>query len=212
MILPFEVFIRSLLSILIFFLSTQAFASGDLRLTFGRVFGSSDELNEGIPSGAKLQGINVIGMDLIGNPVFLGGLGAGFRVEDFSSRADQGSDEHSFNTSALSLLLNYRIINTGIYAGPILALGLITDSKIERAINGETKKEYTADKNTLGSLGFEGGAKLGFLGVGAEAGLLYLKAEDFRDKDGNLYMNTQGQNRVANYKNPYIKLHLGLSF
>lgn len=169
-------------------------------------------MNESIPTEVQLKGLNVIGLDLLGNPVFLGGFGAGFRIEDFNSRAKDGANEYSFSMSALSFLLNYRFINTGVYAGPIVALGMVTDAKIERAINGETKKEYAASKTTLASLGFEGGAKLGLLAVGAEAGMLLLKAEDFQDKDGNYYYNSQGQKRVANYKNPYIKLHLGLSF
>ncbi len=203
--------LKVLLIMLLF--CTQALAGLQLRMNIGKAFGDPESLNEALPDGLQLQGLTLFGFDILANPVAFGGFGAGLRFDNYTNNEKKEGNEFSYNAAVLSLLVNYRFINTGLYAGPIVGIGLGHDAEVDSKINSSTKSTYKADNNRSFTIGAEGGAKLGILVLGGELGYLYLKSTGLKDGNGSHLTNLEnGNKKNANFSGPYMRLQVGMGF
>lgn len=197
----------------LFLLPLAAQATVDFRLNMGRTFSNPESLNEGIPEKVHISGLNNIGFDLLTNPSFLpGGLGFGLRFDSFQTAQKEGDNELSYSGSSFIFLMNYRLINTGAYAGPILGIGIGNNGKIEAQLNGNPKTTYETDEIRAVSLGIEGGMKIVTLMFGGEVGYQYYNAKNFIDGNGNTFRDSTGAPKAGDLSGMYIKVSCGFSF
>jgi hypothetical protein len=182
-------------------------------MSLGRNFSDPSSLNENIPSALKLNGLTLLGFDVLGNPQGLNGFGGGLRFDNFSKNKKDASDVYSFNAAILTALLNYRLTNAGTYYGPILGIGMAHNSELESKINNSASTTYTAQKNMSYSLGAEGGWHVGHLALGGEIGYMSLKAKNFKsESDSYLTNSSNGNLKSANFSGIYYRFQIGMRF
>jgi hypothetical protein len=97
------------------------------------------------------------------------GLGFGVRYENLGFKLSQGGLEFKTSTTRTALLVNYRLINTLLYLGPIFSYGL-SHSNNMTVESTSLKADMTPDSSASYTAGIEVGAKLAGFMVGAEAG------------------------------------------
>jgi hypothetical protein len=110
------------------------------------------------------------------------GVGFGVRYENLGFKLSQGGLEFKTSTSRTALVVNYRIINTLLYLGPLLTYG-VSHSNNMTVESGATKADLTPESSSSYSAGLEAGAKLGGFMVGAEAGYQSLMWKGMADKN-----------------------------
>lgn len=205
-----ERILRIFLFLLLIPLTAQS--SADFRLNLGRTFSNPASLNEGLPEQIHISGLSNIGFDLLVNPAFLLGAGLGMRFDSFQTSKQEGDNEISYSGSTFAMLLNYRIINTGVYVGPILGLGLGNSGNVELQLGGANKTKYEAEKIRAISMGVEGGARVSALVFGGEFGYQYYKAKNLMDGNGNYLRNSMGEPKEGDLSGLYMKVSCGFSF
>ena len=182
-------------------------------MSLGRNFSDPSSLNENIPSALKLNGLTLLGFDVLGNPQGLNGFGGGLRFDNFSKNKKDASDVYSFNAAVLTALLNYRLVNSGTYYGPILGIGMAHNCELESKINSSSSTTYIAQNNMSYSLGAEGGWHVGHLAVGGELGYMSLKAKNFKTETDTYLTNTSNGNlKSANFSGIYYRFQIGMRF
>lgn len=182
-------------------------------MSLGRNFSDPASLNENIPSGLKLNGLTLVGFDVLANPQGLNGFGFGLRFDNFSKNKKDASDVYSFNSAILSALLNYRIVNSGNYYGPIVGIGMAHNSEIESKINSPSSTTYIAQNNMSYSLGAEGGWHIGHLALGGEVGYMSLKAKNFKSETETYLVNSNNGNlKNADFSGIYYRFQIGMRF
>lgn len=197
--------------ILLFPFAAQA--TVDFRLNLGRTFANPKSLNEGLPEMIHISGLSNIGFDLLVNPSFLpGGLGGGLRFDSYQTSQKEGDNEISYSGSSFTMLINYRLINTVFYAGPILGIGIGNSAKIETQLNGDPKTGYESEQIRVVTLGIEGGARVATLAFGGEMGYQYYKGKEFIDGNGNYFRDSSGVPKEADLGGMYLKVSCGFSF
>jgi hypothetical protein len=193
-----------LTGLLVSFASTQAHALVDVRLTYG-LLGSKPDMNAmfpgspvGLPDVAPTYGL---GADIIVSPPFVP-LGVGLRYENMGVTASSSGNEFKADYTRSSLLVNYRIIDTLLYLGPIFSYGLSHSGEIKATQPGKTS---TWGSNSISSysLGLEAGAKLIGFRVGAEAGYQDFRWKDATDTTGG------GTKQDINMSGTYAKITVG---
>lgn len=188
-------------------------ASVDFRLIFGKQWINPETLNEGMPEDLKVKSTNNLGFDLVINPSFLPiGLGMGARFESFSNTEKDNGYNLGVDASRLSMLINYRLINTGIYVGPIATYGLGHETKIKTNYGVASETEFTANKVSSFTIGAEAGARILTLLMGGELGYMRYVGSELMDGNGNYYMNSTGVKRDATLSGMYFKMLCGFSF
>ncbi|MFZ4712079.1 MAG: hypothetical protein ACOYL6_00070 [Bacteriovoracaceae bacterium] len=203
---------RLILFFSLLFASVTAQATVDVRMGFGHTWGDPASLNENIPAGLQMKGLNILGFDIIGNPMGLAGFGGGLRFDNFSKIKKDAGDEYSFRSSVLTALLNYRVINNSVYAGPIIGIGMAHSTDLKSKIGG-TGTSYNAEKNRSFSLGAEGGIHIGHLALGGEFGYIHFKSRDFKDDSGGFLVNTDtGNKKNAGFSGTYMRFLVGIRF
>lgn len=157
----------------------------EARVTYGLLASSPDlksvDVSSGagtIPSAAANYGIGADALVII--PIL--GLGAGLRYENLGFKVSSNGFDYKTTTTRTAVLLNYRIINTLIYLGPIFSYGL-SHSNNMTASYGANSADLSPDSSTSYTAGLEGGIKLGGLMLGAEAGYQSFKWSKMKDKN-----------------------------
>lgn len=204
---------RIFLFIAVFLLPLATQATVDFRLNLGRTFSNPDSLNEGLSERLHISGLSNIGFDLLINPLFLpGGLGFGMRFDSFQTAQKDGNDEFSYSGSSFSMLVNYRLINTGFYAGPLIGIGVGNSAKVETVFGSAPKTTYEAGKIRNISFGVEGGARVTSLVFGGEFGYQYYNVKNFMDGNANYLTNSMGTPKEGDLSGLYMKISCGFSF
>lgn len=184
----------------------SAHALFEARLTYG-VLGSKPDLASiyngatAVPAIAPNAGIGFDAIFVV--PVV--GIGGGLRYENMGFNASSSGLEYKSQVTRTSLIVNYRLIDTVMYLGPIATLGMSHSNNIKWTdSNSGTKADFTPDSASSYSLGLEAGVGLlGFL-VGAEAGYQNMKWNRVKDSTGTITSTPD-----LDMSGTYIKLVLG---
>lgn len=147
---------------LIGLLPLSSYALVEARLGYG--VNTFDDDDYGVSEMQKMRGLN---LDVIIQPPLITDLGLGLRYEVMGYDIKPGGDA---DLDRLSFLVNYRIIDTLMYVGPIATVGIKTDLDVNYGgadISYDDKLNYT--------LGVEGGVHLGLISIGGEFGKMFAK-------------------------------------
>ena len=139
----------------------------------------NDQLQREGGSSLDLDSADNFNIDALVNiPLLPIGFGLRYEIlsQDKSSVLNGISSSYDLDVKDISLLVNWRIIDTLVYVGPIISIGIPSaDFKLSSA--SENINESLSGDNLSFSLGAEAGVKLkGFI-LGAEAGYKSLKIE-----------------------------------
>lgn len=194
------------------FCSIQAQALlGELRLTYGNTAGEPKDFNNAyfnFQDGPNISGQTYTGIDAIAMLPMVP-IGVGLRLENTSFNKTEFNEQVDFSIARTALLINYRIINTGFYFGPIVSYGISHAFDFKIPLDPDV---FTAGKQTSLGYGVEGGLKLGLFRLGLELGQLSQVFSDLKDINGAI-PNKNGLNiSELNFGGTYYKLHIGVGF
>lgn len=180
---------KNLLAVILIILVTlgvehQARALVEARVSYGLLAGSPDLTQltiSGAPTAPSAASNYGVGADiLVILPVI--GLGGGLRYENLGFKVSNSGLEYKTTTSRTALVLNYRLINTLMYLGPIFTYGLSHTNNMTVSYNGSSA-DISPDNSSSYSGGLEAGVKLGGFLLGAEAGYESFKWNKMTDKN-----------------------------
>jgi hypothetical protein len=188
------------------FASFDAQALVEARLTYG-LLGSQPNL-AALYSGAPASLPTVtptygIGADLLISPPLMS-WGAGVRYENMGVSATSGATEFKADYTRTALLLNYRIIDTLLFLGPIASYGLSHSGNIKALQSGTETSNWSSTSISSYSIGLEAGVKLIGFRLGAEAGY-----EDFRWKGATDSLGSVATAQDINMSGTYAKILVG---
>lgn len=193
--------------------SASAHAIIELRAGYGLNIVNPDKMNALHSSYNASKVPNLAGFNLdamVSLPAIP--IGFGFRYESMSAEGNGTSAVGEYKYSAAftrtSLLVNYRLIDTLIYVGPISSIGIVNNAEYSNDVSG-VKSKYSAEGSTF-SIAAEGGAKLGTLVLGGELGYLFADFGNGRRNGGDLMFESQSV--ALDYSGPYFKLMAGVGF
>jgi hypothetical protein len=184
--------------------SQPAHALFEARLTYG-LLGSNPDLGAMFNTGASLPSLTPtygLGADVIVSPPFFP-IGFGLRYESMGVTASSSGNDFKANYTRTALLVNYRLIDTLLFLGPIFSYGLSHSGEIKVVQNGTETSNFSSSNMTSYSAGLEAGVKLVGLRLGAEVGY-----EDFRWKDAK-DSHSNAANQDINMSGTYAKVLLG---
>jgi hypothetical protein len=161
----------------------KALAIFDLKVGYGTLASKPDLL--GFYTGAATMPATVptvgLTMDAIVTiPVI--GIGGGIRTEDMKISYDSDVLGISNSFKRTSLILNYRLLNTVIYLGPIFTLGVNHSNELKIASGGSDLSKIKSSNVSSYTAGIEAGASLIGLTAGAELGVMNMKYKDATDE------------------------------
>lgn len=190
----------------------QAFGLLEVRGTYGMNLINPEALSTQMPAFSDLTGFGVDA--IVSLPVFPIGIGVrGERLTSTKSATVQGYYA-SLNTtlSRLALLVNFRIINTGIYLGALGTLGFLHNATYSHNSDlfGGASGDLASNSASTTSVGIEGGLHLMDLILGGEIGYMMGSSRTF-EKDGVL-LTFGGKAVELTYNGPYLKAHVGYDF
>ena len=195
----------------IVFLATTMFANSASALLEARVgyellnIKGINNQDDNLPSTSNLSGLTADGLVILSDYV------VGLRYEALSGKKSTGTYEVEAKLNRASLVLGYRLWDTGLYFGPIATVGVL--STLNYKTRSASLVEYKNDKMTLG-LGFEGGVHLLGLLVGGEIG--YLSANmgnlKFKDGGGEATGAMNAQKMPADLSGMYARVLVGFAF
>lgn len=186
-------------------ISAPAHALFEARLTYG-LLASSPDLSPIFPGQSSTPAVAPtygLGADvLISPPLFP--IGFGVRYENMGVDATSNGLEFKANYTRTALLVNYRLIDTLLFLGPIFSYGLSHSGEIKALVNSTETANFSSTKISSYSAGIEAGVKLIGFHVGAEAGYEDFRWKESHDKTGNI---TTDQD--INLSGTYFKVLLG---
>lgn len=131
-------------------------------------------------------------------------VGFGLRYENQAIDASTSTLKFETSFTRTSLILNYRLIDTLLFVGPIFTYGLSDSTSLKFTTTGGTPvSNYTAGSTSSYSIGLEAGVKLLTFLVGGEVGYLDYRWKDSRDSVGT------GGTKDINMSGSYIKVLFG---
>lgn len=197
---------RNLVLLLCLLGFSSAHALVEARLTYGAL-GSKPDLTAiysgatAVPAVAPNVGIGFDALFIV--PVI--GIGGGIRYENLGFNASSGSLEYKSQATRTSVIVNWRLINTVMYLGPIATVGMSHTNNIKWT-EGANSTDFSPDTTSSYSVGLEAGVSLlGFL-VGAEAGYQNMKWNKVKDSTG-----TFAGTPDLDMSGSYMKVILGFS-
>lgn len=131
-------------------------------------------------------------------------FGFGVRYENQAIEASTAALKMETSFTRTSLLLNWRLIDTLLFVGPIFTYGLSDSTNLKFSAAGVPVSNYTAGSTTSYSIGLEAGVKLLTFLVGAEVGMM-----DYRWKDSRDSVGTVSGNKDINMSGSYAKVLFG---
>lgn len=179
-------------------ISTPAHAIFEARLTYGLLASSPtlEPLFTGSPTLPTVAPTYGLGADAIVSPPLFP-IGFGIRYENMGVDASSNGIEFKANYTRTALLLNYRIVDTLLFLGPIFSYGVSHSGDIKAIQNGSETANFGSTKISSYSAGIEAGVKLIGFHVGAEVGYQDFRWNDAVDKTGNVA--TQDINMSGSY-------------
>lgn len=195
----------NLLPILLLFFTQPSMALFEVRAGYGALSSNPDissfysGATSNIPSAAPNAGLT---LDAVFNIPFVG-LGAGIRSENMKISYDSSALGIENELKRNALIINYRILNTLIYLGPIFTYGLSHSNGLKLTSGSSTLADVSSSKVTSYSLGLEAGASLLGLMVGAEVGTMQMKYQDAKDSVNPSEIHD------LNMSGPYAKVFIG---
>ncbi len=190
--------IKQWILILCLFGFGSAHALVEARLTYGALASKPDlsSIYNGtstVPAVAPNAGIGFDALFIV--PVI--GIGGGLRYENLGFNASQGSLNYKSQLTRTSVIVNYRLINTVMYLGPIFTLGMSHSGSIKWS-EGNTATNFSPDSIASYTAGLEAGVgMLGFV-VGAEAGYQNMKWNRVKDST-NTFTGTPNLDMSGTY-------------
>jgi hypothetical protein len=184
---------------------------GDFRLTYGSTSGAPEDYNKAyydFADGPKISSQNYLGADAI-LMLPLVPFGFGLRYEAAKQDLTEFAEKTEYAIDRTSIVLNYRLINTGIYVGPIATYGI--SHRLAFAIPTDPEV-ITAGKSQSYSVGLEAGVKLGLFRLGFEAGQMTMIFSDLRDSGGAIPNKNGLDINELNFSGSYYKAHFGFGF
>ena len=161
--------------------------------------------DDNLPSTNNLTGLTADGLVILSDYVI------GLRYENLSGKKTSGSNEIEAKFNRTSVVLGYRLWDTGLYFGPIATVGVL--STLNYKTRSAAPVEYKNEKMTLG-LGIEGGVHLLGLLVGGEIGYLSANMGNLKYKgtgaEATGAMNAQKM--PADLSGVYARVLVGLAF
>jgi hypothetical protein len=184
--------------------ATPAQALIEARVTYGLLASKPDlaPLYTGAPTLPAVAPTYGLGADVIVSPPLFS-LGAGLRYESMGLNVTSGAVEFKANYSRSAILINYRLIDTLLFVGPIFTYGISHSGEIKAIQNGTETANMTSDKITSYTIGIEAGVKLIGFHLGAEAGMEDFRWKGAHDKTGNI------ADQDINMSGSYAKILLG---
>ncbi|WP_413290304.1 hypothetical protein [Bdellovibrio sp. HCB337] len=179
-------------------LSAPAHAIFEVRATYGLLASKPDlaPLFTGSPSLPTIAPTYGLGADAIISPPLFS-MGFGVRYENMGVEASSSGIEFKANYSRTALLLNYRLIDTLLFLGPIVTYGISHSGEVKAIQNGTETGVFSSDKITSYSVGLEAGVKLIGFHLGAELGYQDFRWKNATDSTGNVA--TQDINMSGSY-------------
>ncbi len=209
----------TMLGFLVLFLNSQAAKAiveirGGYAINSGVASGFNSNFNNSalctIATCKGLMGSAGLTGDVIFSPPLLKiGIGARYQSLSSSISLPLSSGDFKYTNNRLAVLVNYRLINTLVYFGPIATYGLSHTTNMNYSIAGFSA-DYTPDTNSSYSLGVEGGIKLGLFTVGTELGVLSLTSQNFKTK--SLATLPVSNNFDVSMSGPYVNVLVGVAF
>lgn len=194
----------SLISLLVLFFAQPSMALFEVRAGYG-ILSSKPDLtgfytgtSSNVPTAAPNAGLTLDAVVTIP----LVGLGAGLRMENMNIKYESDVMTIQNQLTRNALIVNYRLINTLVYLGPIFTYGLSHTNKIKMSSGGSDISNISSDKVSSYSIGLEGGASLLGLMVGAEAGTMTM---NYKDATDSITAKVHDLNMSGNY----VKVFLG---
>jgi hypothetical protein len=170
----------------------------EARLTYGAL-GSKPDLatiyngTTSVPAVAPNMGVGFDALFIV--PII--GIGGGIRYENLGFTASSGGLEYKSQATRTSLLVNWRLIDTIMYLGPIASVGMAHTNSMKWS-EGSNRAEFSPGASESLTVGLEGGVGLlGFL-VGAEAGYQSMKWKSMKDSTGT-FTNTPDLDMSGTY-------------
>lgn len=185
-------------------ISAPAHALFEARLTYG-LLGSKPDLSPVFPGQSSIPAVAPtygLGADVIVSPPLFP-IGFGMRYENMGVAATTGGLEFKANYTRTALLVNYRLIDTLLFLGPIFSYGISHSGEIKALTNSTETANFSSSKISSYSMGLEAGVKLIGFHVGAEAGYEDFRWKEAHDKTGNL------ADQDINLSGSYVKVLLG---
>lgn len=148
-----------------------------------------------------------IGADaLIKVPLFTHGFGLGIRYENLGFTANTDTISSKASMTRTAVLINYRLIDTLVFLGPIASFGLSHSGNFSITESGTKIADFTGGSISSYSVGIEAGVKLIAFNIGAEVGYIDEKWKGATSQLGS------GSTNDINLSGNYGKIHLGFSF
>lgn len=191
----------SLTSLFVFLFAQSSMALFEVKLGYGAL-NSKPKLSQfyagDIPSAAPNAGLT---FDAIAT-IPLVGIGGGLRYENMNIGYDSSTIDVKNEMKRTALILNYRIINTLLYLGPILTYGLNHSNEIKLSASGVDLNKISSSSVTSYSAGLEAGVSLvGFM-VGAELGNMWMNYKNAKD-------SITSQTHDLDMSGTYLKVFVG---
>lgn len=182
-------------------LGYQAKALVEIKAGYGTLASGANvkDFQSSAPSGVPLLGLTLDGIVTV--PVV--GIGGGLRLEDLKIGYDANSIDVESKLTRTSLIVNYRLINTLLYLGPIVTYGLSHTNNISMEALGTKVNDIKSTSVSSYSIGLEAGAKLVGFQVGGELGYMDLRYKDAKDSIG-------GGTHDINMSGNYLKIFVGI--
>lgn len=168
-------------------ISHSSFALVELRLNYG-LLTSNPDLRNATTSTATLPSVSAasgLGGDFFISPPGTD-FGFGARIEKLTSSIGDSTLKFDSELSRTAALINYRLINTLLFTGPVFTYGLSHSGSFKSIVNGVTITDFSPGSASSYSLGWELGVKLLTFRIGAEVGYESLKWTNCTDAKGAL--------------------------
>ena len=191
--------------------TSNAHALIELKGGYSFVMSNPNDINAVNPAAPKTGTLNALSVDAMASVPMMP-VGLGVRYETITAKNTKTTNDSSVNWTRVSILVNKRLVDTGLYFGPIATIGVSNDFKYHSNIAG-TGTDYTAKANISETLGLEAGAKIAIFRVGAEAGYMYAPLGKLKNTTtGADAVTSSGASVSADMSGPYFRLLVGLGF
>ncbi len=172
--------INIIVLIFLLFTSNHSLAVFETRLTYGMLASNPDltKVYTGsaseVPSSSPHSGLGVDAIFTL--PII--GIGIGARYENLGFTSSKDEMTYKVSSTRMAVILNYRIINTFMFMGPIMTYGLTHTNNLKwftTSSGTRVERDFSPNRSSSYSIGLEAGVKLASFILGAEVGY-----EDFK--------------------------------
>lgn len=189
---------------------TPAHALIELKAGYSMLTTSPGDLNDAFATFPKVSGMTIFSADVMASLPLLP-VGMGVRYETIGAEESSGAMKSKVEWKRMSVLVNKRFIDTGIYLGPVATVSVANDFKYKTS-NGGTETDYKSGEQLSATVGLEAGLKLMLFRVGAEVGYFYAPIGELKDSDGAVVNGAGGSPAKVDMSGPYYRAMIGFGF